>query len=364
MGTTSTKSAVPAVNLTIGSTKVDQTNYFDIIEVVVDQLADGPSMAYAKLNTHDLEWIDKADIAPTKPFKVDLGFGGGSSETPTPLFDGTVHGWEPQFYGKSPTTLIVRGINALHTASRGRKTQGWLDKKISDVASEIAGRNGMGTGGIEDTKITQPFIYQANLTDLEFLRELGERVGYEVGCDVQKNLMFRKPKVDQGPAVTFTWGENMKRFRARMNTANTISKVKVAGWDPKQKKSLFGEASTTDVKKMGGSASAGDVAKKFEKGAAQLYLHDRVYYSPDDATAEAKGLIQDLGLNLIVAEIEGEGDAAAQAGKVVKLAKVGKRFEGDYYIIRARHVLRIEPKLPDFGYVCYLTVRRSGVTPE
>jgi len=31
-----------------------------------------------------------------------------------------------------------------------------------------------------------------------------------------------------------------------------------------------------------------------------------------------------------------------------------------YYIIRARHVLRIEPKLPDFGYVCYLTVRRSG----
>ena len=53
MGTTSTKSAVPAVNLTIGSTKVDQTNYFDIIEVVVDQLADGPSMAYAKLNTHD-----------------------------------------------------------------------------------------------------------------------------------------------------------------------------------------------------------------------------------------------------------------------------------------------------------------------
>ena len=47
MGTTSTKSAVPAVNLTIGSTKVDQTNYFDIIEVVVDQLADGPSMATA-----------------------------------------------------------------------------------------------------------------------------------------------------------------------------------------------------------------------------------------------------------------------------------------------------------------------------
>jgi len=36
-----------------------------------------------------------------------------------------------------------------------------------------------------------------------------------------------------------------------------------------------------------------------------------------------------------------------------------QRFDGNYSS-SAPHVLRIEPKLPDFGYVCYLTVRRSG----
>lgn len=363
MGDTQTKSAVPAVKLTIGGLQVDMANPYDIIEVVVDQLADGPTMAYAKLNTHDLDWINKAQIAPDQSMKVDLGYDSKSSEPPEPLFSGTVHGWEPQFYGKTPSTLVVRGINSLHKASRGRRTGGFLQKKLSEVAAGIAGRYGMGAGGVEDTKIIQPFIYQANLTDLDFLRELAERVGYEVGCDVTNNLQFRKPKVDQGPVVTFKWGSNLKRFRGRMNTANTISKVKCVGWDPKEKKPVSGIGTQTDVKKMGGKQSAAQIAGTFEKDSAEMYVDSRPYYSQKDAEAEAKGLIQDLGMNLIVAEIEGEGDAKAAAGKVIKVEGIGKRFDGDYYIIRARHVLRVDPKLPDFGYVCYLTVRRSGTTP-
>jgi len=361
MGTTSTKSAVPAVELKLGSIEEVHTAYgYDMIEVVVDQLADGPSMAYAKLNTHDLDWINKPEIKPNEAMVVSFGYGEGSSEEPKKLFEGSISGWEPQFYGKTPSTLVVRGFNKLHAASRGRRYKTWNNVKLSDIAGEIAGRYKMGTSGIDDTKIKQPFVVQPNSTDLDFLRELAEHVGYEVGCDVDNNLMFRKPKTDQGPSVKYTWGENLKRFKARFNTAQPISKVTCSGWYPPDKKAISGSGSTGDVDPMAGSKTAAQHAASFEKDQAELFVHNRPYYSPDDAAAEAKGLIQDLGLGLIIAEVEGEGDAEAQAGKVIELEKIGNRFSGKYYIIRARHVLRIDPKLPDFGYVCYLTVRRSG----
>lgn len=360
MGDTSTKSAVPAVKLTLGSiSEVETSHGFDMIEVVVDQLADGPSMAYAKLNTHDLEWINQAAIKPKEAMKVSLGYGQGSSEPAEPLFDGEITGWEPQFYGKTPTTLVVRGFNKLHNMSRGRKYRTFQNMKYSDVASKIASEYGLSAGGVMATSSQQPFIVQANATDLDFLRELAERVGYEVGCDVQNNLMFRKPKTNEGPAVTFTWGENLKRFKARFNTAQPIAKIRCGYWDPVDKKAKIGQASDSDVDPMDGGKNAAKHAAKFAS-AGELFLHNRPCYSQADAEAEAKGLIQQLGLQLIIAEIEGEGDAKAQAGKVVKLDKVGDRFNGKYYIIRARHVLRIDPKLPDFGYVCYLTARRSG----
>ncbi len=355
----SKKSAVPDWKITVGGAQLD-TKSLDVEEVVVDEIADGPSMAYVRLNTHDLEWINSGKIKPKGPFKVDLGFA-QSKEPPIPVFNGTIHGWEPVFHGKTPATVVVRAFNALHAASRGRRYKAWLDKKLSEIASEIAGAYGMGTGHIECTKIVQPYMVQANLTDLDFLREMAERVGYEVGCDVENNLNFRKPKTNDGSVADLIWGDNLKRFKARFNTGQPISTVQVAGWDVKAKKPILGEAGPGKVlSKMGGSKNSAEHAAAFEKNSAHLYVDHRIHYSVDDAKMEAEGHLNQLALQLIIADAECEGTARAQAGKVVKVVGVGDRFSGEYYVIRARHTLRPNSSMPDAGFVTYLTLRRTG----
>ena len=351
------KSAVPDWKLTVGSAQLD-TDSLDGKEIVIDELADGPSMGYVRLNTHDLEWINSDKIKLKGAFKVDLGFA-QSKEPPIPVFQGTIHGWEPIFHGKTPATVVVRGFNKLHGASRGRKTRAWLDKKLSEVAGQLAGEHGMGSCGIDDTKIKQPYIYQANISDLDLLRELAERVGFEVGCDVQDNLRFRLPKTGEGEVAELVWGDNLKRFKSRMNTGQPVPSVTCVGWDVKQKKTVSGSACQGDVTSpMGGAKNSAQHAEAFS--GQELYIDNRPYYSQQDAEAEAKGRINQLALQLLIAEAECEGTARAQAGKVVKVTGVGSRFDGKYYIIRARHTLRPNSAMPDAGFVTYLTLRRTG----
>ncbi len=359
---TKKKSAIFDWKVTIGGKKIDTRDSADVEEIVVDQLADGPSMAYCKLNTNlDLEWLDSSDAKQNKPMMIDMGFGGDAEDKPEPVFKGTVVGWEPLFHGKAPGVVLVRAFNKLHAASRGRRTKAWLDKKLSEVAAEIAGKYGMGTGQIECTKIKQPYIYQANMTDLDFLRELAERVGYEVGCDIDDNLTFRMPKFDAGPVAKLVWGDNLKRFKARANAGQPISKVSAYYWDAKLKKFQVASSCHTDIKsKMGGSKDAGQFAGQFEKDSAELAIRNRPFYSSEDALAQAKGLMNQLALQYIIAEAEVEGTPKAHAGRVVQVEEVGKRFSGNYYIVRARHVIQPNPSIPDAGYVTYLTLRRTG----
>lgn len=356
------KSAVPAFDLTIGKS-FNNADKLDVEEIVVDNLSDGPDMVYCKLNAHEDQgvgaWIEKGEIALGKPFEVKMGF--HQKGQPELVFKGEVIGWEPVIVGKEPAGIVVRGFNKLHRLTRGRKSRAWLDVCFSDVASEIAGDWGLGAGGVETTSPLQPYVYQPSLTDLDMLRLMASRVGYEVSCDLEENLVFAKPKVTGGGVATMKWGDNLKKFKTRLSAGQQIGKVLVSGWDVKKKERIEAEAGPGDVlSAMAGSTKGPEAAVRFEQGEIEYHVQLSAVYSVEDLQVMAKGLMNQIALNYVIADMEAEGENKVVAGKVVSVDGVKGRFNGDYYVVRSRHVLKPNQKLPDAGYVTEITARRMG----
>ncbi len=356
------KSAVPNFDLTIGKTFTN-ADKLDVEEIVVDNLSDGPDMIQCRLNAHESSdigaWIEKGEIAIGKPIEVKLGF--HQKGQPELVFKGEVAGWEPVIVGKEPAGIAVRGYNKLHRLTRGRKSRPWQDVCFSDVATTIAGDWGLGTGGVEATSPIQPYVYQPSITDLDMLRLMASRVGYEVCCDLEENLVFAKPRVTTGPVATLKWGDNLKKFKTRLSTGSQISKVKVSGWDVKKKERIEATAGPGDVlSAMGGSTKGPEAASKFEQGEIEYHVQLSAVYSLEDLQQMAKGLMNTIALNYVIADMEAEGENKVVAGKVVTVEGVKARFNGDYYVVRSRHVLKPNQKLPDAGYVTELTARRMG----
>jgi phage protein D len=355
------KTAVPAFELTIGSA-FSTTDKLDVEEIIVDNLSDGPSMFFAKLNAHEDggigAWMDNAQIALAEPVEVKMGF--YPKGKPEKVFKGEVIGWEPIVVGKEPAGISVRGFDKLHRLTRGRRTKPWQDVPFSDAAKEIAGNAKLGTGGVEATSPIQPYIYQPSITDLEMLRLMAARVGYEVRADLDEQLVFAPPAVKGGSVCTLKWGDNLKKFKSRLSTGAQISKVRVTGWDVKKKEFIEEVAGPGDVlSSMKGAKKGPEAASPFEKE-SEYHLQLSAVYAKEDLKQLAKGAMNLIALNYLIADMEAEGENKVVAGKVVTIEGLGKRFDGEYYVVRSRHILKPNQKLPDAGYVLELTARRMG----
>ena len=358
------KSAVPSFEVKIGGKAMNKAERLDVQEVVVDNLSDGPDMAHVKLNAHEGDerglgvWLERSEIKIGNPIEVSLSF---YPETPKLLFKGEIIGWEPSVIGKEPAGVVIRGFNKLHRLSRGKKSRPWQDVSLSDIAKEIAGDWKLGTKGVKSTSPVQPYVYQPGISDLDFLRLLASRVGYEVSADLDDNLIFGPPDTKQKAVATLKWGDNLKKFKSRLTAGQQISKVKVSAWNPKEKKRIEAKASATDVKSaMGGATKGPEAASRFEGADSEFHVKLPHAYSIEDLEAMAKGLMNQIALGYMLAECASEGENEVMAGSVVSVDGMKDRFNGEYYVVRSKHILRPNQKLPDAGFVSHLQMRRTG----
>ena len=301
-----------------------------ILEVIVDQIQDGPDRFEIHLSNVDHKWTQK-DVQVGAKVDIKFGYKGGS---PKEVISGDVIGAEAIFREKDPATFVVRGYDPLHQATRNKVTKTWLDVKDSDIASEIAGKYGLGTD-VEDTKFINPYIIQNNETDLEFLYRRGGRIGYEVDCRDRK-LYFKLPNVKSGPdAGEIVLDENLKRAHFNMSTARQAASVHVRAWNMTDKKEVTADASSGDeVDKMGSKIGPDEVGSFGDT--KSISVIDPVF-SQEEIDVIAKGLFNNMCLEYVTLNGEVQGEQKIQAGSIVNLKEVGSRFTGKYYVTRAIH---------------------------
>ena len=135
----------------------------------------------------------------------------------------------------STPMLTVRGYDKSHRLFREMVSKSYLNKKDSDLATEIAQSAGL-TAQVDQTQTVYDHIFQDNLSDLSFLMRRAWRIGYECYLD-DGTLYFCRPP--SSPAeLTLEWGKDLVSFHPRLSLAEQVDEVIVKGWNPESQEAI------------------------------------------------------------------------------------------------------------------------------
>jgi phage protein D len=327
----------PAFSIRVGGSSIPPAARGSVVEIVAEEALDLAGFFAIELDNWDADkhvvtWSDDALFAPGAVVQIELGY----DDSTTLVFTGEVTGLDLSFPDHAHSLVVVRGYDRMHRVRRGRRTASYLQAKDSDVATKIANDLGL-TPDVDASAEVHPYLLQTNQTDIDFLLTRARAIGYELSVD-DKTLRFKKLKNTSGKTATYSISKEIVTFSAYLSTADQVSAVSVRGWDPAKKQALVGKAQTGDVNKaMSGTSGPKTADGLF--GTRTLTVVEHPVRTQSEADLLAKGLLDELALDYIVADATLLGDPTIKVGTVLELDGLGKRFSGPYYVTRVRHVV-------------------------
>lgn len=352
---TTAKNSLPSFEISINGSLLRVDASSQIVRVVMDDDVNLPSMFTIEvtgLNAQqgEIPWIDDPQLSAIgNSVEVKLGYTGKLAT----LLKGEILGLEPEFAINRPPSLIVRGYDRRHRLQRGCKTRTFLQRKDSEIASQIADEAGL-SPEVTDSNVTHDYVLQADQTDLAFLQARARQIQYEVVVE-DKTLFFRPVANASSAILTLTLEEDLLEFSPRLSAAGQVSEVNVRGWSFKDKKEVVSKAEAgSEVSLMGGQSSGASLSKNAFGRTAEQWS-DRPVASQAEADQRAKARLNQNVLMLVRGEGVCRGRTELRAGKVIKIDGVGKQFSGQYYVTSASH------RYGSSGYYTYFTVRRNAV---
>jgi phage protein D len=296
------------------------------------------------------QWVDNTDLFSVgNVVEIKMGDAGNLNS----LIIGEITALEPEFVISRRPVLKVRGYDRAHRLQRGRKTRTFVQKKDSDIATQIGGEATLSVQAT-DSGVTLDYVMQANQTDWEFLCERARRIRYEVLVQ-DKTLHFRPAANDQSEVLTLGMENDLLEFCPRLSSAGQATEVRVQSWSVKDKKALLGDSKAGDeVSTMGGQSSGAVIAKNAFGDSLEVVTGDPVS-SQGEADQLAKARFNGVVLEFIKGEGLCRGRAGIRAGTVIAIDGVGKRFGGQYYVTSAIHRYSQAS-----GYLTEFAVRRNA----
>lgn len=293
--------------------------------------------------------IDAESLDIGKQVEIQLGY----DNKLTKVMVGEITGLEPEFSQDSVPTVVVRGYDLRHRLMRGRSTQSFLKMKDSDIASQIARKQGL-TAQVTDSKVKLDYILQHNQTDWEFLQSRAERIGYEVVVE-DKTLYFRPHPTNTSKILTLTYPDDLLEFSPRLSTMTQIPQIQIQGWDFRQKQAVLSTAKVgQEGSQMGGKTTGTKIVEKsYGKGSDTQVT--QTIANKAEADQMAIGQFQDMAIAYITGDGTCKGNPQVRAGKVIEIKGVGKRFSGLYYLSSTEHRYSVEQ-----GYQTSFTIRRTA----
>ncbi len=345
---------VASFEVRIGGAALPAAAAADLTEVSVLEDVEAPSMFTLRLVNWDQEkirvsWSDDKLFAEGGEVEVRMGYV-GKLET---LIAGEITGLEPEFDADRVPMLTVRGYDRGHRLLRGRKTRTFLDQSDSEIAAQVVREAGL-SAKVKNTGVKRPYVAQHNQTDMEFLREIAGRNGYEVVVEA-KDLHFRPHRNGERPTLKLARTADLLRFSPRLSTVALAGGVEVRGWDPKSKKAVVAKAKPGDeLARMDGDATGPKVADQ-RFGPAVAASVERPVSAQAEAEAVARGRFREMGLSFVTGDGLCIGRTDLRAGRVADVDGLGKRFSGSYYVTSTVHSYA-----PGRGYRTAFRFRRNA----
>lgn len=325
--------------LKIGGDNASEEIMDSLMSIEVDDNLLLLDMFSIQLRDPNFKWTDSADLEPGKAMEISVKGENGTSK----LLTGEITALEPQFSRVAGPTVVIRGYDQAHRLHRAKQTRTFVQETDSDIVKKIARECGL-RANVDNTREVYEYVSQDNQTDMEFLQDRAQRIGYRMY--VEDDTLYFRQALDTEPQVpALEWGINLLEFEARLTTTQQVTEVNVRGWDPKTKKEIIGQAKTPqDTPQVGERYSGGELAKRAFNIESKEIVVNRPVATQTEADALAQSICDEMGNDFIKAEGLCLGEPAVHAGAIVELKGIGQRFSGRYRITRAIH------RYEDSGY--------------
>jgi phage protein D/phage baseplate assembly protein gpV len=318
----------------VNGAKLPQELMSQLLDLQVKDNLLKPDTAVVRLRDPDGTIIDHNVLAVGGTLEVKLS---AASETAVkPLFKGEIVALEPEFT-EHDCVVAIRAYDKAHRLHARRGSRTFQQQTASDMVKSVGTGAGLAPGQVEATRDVHEFFQQSMETDWEFCWRLAAMSNFEFIVEDGK-FHFRK-RATQSAAATLTWGENLLAFRPRLSGVGQPKDVTVANLDPKTKQLVNGRATSPGL----AAQSPGiDGRPKVinDLAAGSVTVADRVASSQGEASGAAQSLLDRIASTFVEAEGKAIGNPLVRAGATVSIAKVGKRFGGEYVLSQTTHTFR------------------------
>ncbi len=310
---------------------------YEVISIVISREVNRIPTAQIRLRDgsaaeETFEISNTDDFAPGKKITIKLGRDGDNDVA----FEGIIirHGIKVSESGES--NLLVECKDEAVKMTIGRHSRYFEDISDQQVMEELISAYGL-TPDIEETGPQHRELVQHHTTDWDFLLARAEANGKLVFVE-NGTIKAESPKTSEEPEISLHYGQNLLEIEAEMDARTQWSKVKGTAWDFANQ-DLF-EAETESVNyNEHGNIRGEDLA-----GAVNLDEFD-LRHSGHVMEEELREWVNACMLKSRMSKIRGrakvrDGYLGFLPGKMVNLAGVGQRFEGNAFISAVRHEMR------------------------
>jgi hypothetical protein len=166
----------PTFTLTIGSLGSSTDNPVAAPDsLVVDRDMDVPADALR------LHLRERAGIAVGEEVTLALGHDGEEER----VFTGAVERMRPAISG-----VAVRALGKTHDLLKLRTSIIYVNQSAGSIASDLIGQAGLSEGTVDDGSVLPRYVVDRAVSGYRHLKELADRLGYELYADRDGNLMF------------------------------------------------------------------------------------------------------------------------------------------------------------------------------
>ena len=344
---------VPKFKVIINGSELQPEMMVDLLSVTVSNYIEGANIFSIKINIWDpkfqkLKWLDEGVFDEGNEIEIKMGY----VDNLESMIIGEVTAIEVDFPESEPRSVNVQGYDRLHRFRRGRKSRSFNQMKDSQIAEQIAQELQL-QAQVDDSGIVHDYVFQNNQSDIDFLQERARRIRYEVSVK-DKTLFFKKAANDQGKTLALEFGMMLRSFHPRLTTMQQVSEVVVKGWNPNTKEPIIGRAQKGDETTQMDGDKTGATLTAASFGDTKMFVVDQPIYTQTEAEQIAKAKFNDLSINFITGEGTAIGNTGVNAGDVIELKKLGKRFSGSYYVTSSTHTIDNQ------GYITKFRVGRNS----
>ena len=283
------------------------------------------------------------------------------------MIEGEITQISPSFPQDGIPTVAIEGHTLFHRLQGTNNTRTFQSVSDKDIVEKIAQEANL-QADAEDTQIQYDYVMQPNQTDLEFLRERARRLHFEILVQ-NKKLIFRKSQEQTSKTYTLVWAHAqmavamdsntlpLSTFNLQMNASKPATSVETRSYDPMSKQAFVSKAGPSDqTSTMGGTQRAGNVSNDAFKRERKHVHVVTPFGSQSECDEHAKASYNNQAMGLVSGTAETIGVPDLRGGQIIALLGVGRRFEGDYRIDEATHVIGGD------GYKTTLNVKRNSVS--